>query len=119
MNKAMFSKLNLVLNSAGHYELLEDFKYYHLSGTITVPAGFQTDLDSVPRIPVIYAAFKGRTTKAAVVHDFLYESQRGKEFADRIFLDAMKDEGLAWYPRTPIYWAVKFFGTATYERKRS
>lgn len=115
----MFSRLTHTLTRTGQWRLTLPLMYFHRSGTIVVPSGFETDLDSVPRIPGVYAAFKGRAVKSAVVHDYLYESQRGKAFADRIFLDAMRHEGVPARWRYPIYWAVVMFGGCIYSRKRT
>jgi hypothetical protein len=58
------------------------------SGTehvITVPVGFETDLASVPRLPLVYIALAGKGPKSAVVHDYAYHEQMGKGFADDLF----------------------------------
>lgn len=102
----------------GVWELTEPLIYLGADEAIVVPAGFRTDMDSVPRVPVIYAAFKGRAVRSAVVHDYLYESQRGKRFADRAFLQAMRHEGVPARWRYPIYWAVVLFGGPVYRSKR-
>ena len=82
--------------------------------TVEVPAGYSTDLDSVPRIPVAYAWLKGRATKSAVVHDWLYYNKHDRAEADKIFLNAMKYEGVAAWRRWPIYLAVRAFGFLAY-----
>ncbi len=114
----MFSRLEHTFTRTRQWRLTKPLMYFHRTGTIVVPTGFLTDLDSVPRIPVVYAAFKGRAVKSAVVHDYLYETQRGKAFADSIFLDAMQHEGIPARWRYPIYWAVALFGGRIYSRKR-
>lgn len=78
---------------------------------VTVPAEFRTDLDSVPRIPFVYAIFKGRATKSAVLHDYLVRNPDlfPKDEADLIFYFAMKEEGLPWWLRTLMYVAVRFY----------
>jgi len=100
------------------WELTQSLTYYHKTGPLVVPVTFVTNRDSVPRIPVIYALFKGRAVKSAVVHDYLYELQYGKAFADGVFLDAMKDEGVLWVYRYPIYWAVVLCGGGIYANYR-
>ena len=114
-----FSDLMQQYVGAGEWELTEPLLYFGLSDPIVVPSGFRTDMDSVPRVPVVYAVFKGRAVRAAVVHDYLYETQRGKAFADSTFLKAMEHEGLPARWRYPIYWAVALFGGPIYSRKRS
>ena len=39
---------------------------------ITVPTGFQTDLASVPRVPILYVKWGNRAHREAVIHDYLY-----------------------------------------------
>jgi hypothetical protein len=63
---------------------------------IRVPMGFVTDFASVPRLPGAYLLFGGRANKSAVLHDFLYVQRRDREFADAVFLAAMKNEEPAW-----------------------
>lgn len=41
-------------------------------GTIEVPAGFETDYASVPRLPFVYLLFGGIGDEEAVLHDYLY-----------------------------------------------
>ena len=118
-SQPMFSRLLHEYTKNRKWRLVKPLMYFHPTGTVVVPTGFVTDIDSVPRIPLVYAAFKGRAVKAAVVHDYLYESQRGKAFADKIFLDAMAHEGVPARWRYPIYLAVKFFGGPIYSRKSS
>ena len=109
----------LITRSLGdeQWQLMRDFEYEHPSGTIRVPHGFIFDFDSVPRIPVVYAWLKGRAHKSAVIHDWLYAMQSvSRKEADRIFLDAMYDEGVPWYRALPIYLAVRLFGGRPYRR---
>lgn len=82
--------------------------------TVEVPPGYSTDLDSVPRIPFAYAWLKGRATKSAVIHDYLYSNRHDRKEADKIFLNAMKDEGVPVWRRVPIYLAVRAFGGLAY-----
>jgi len=84
---------------------------------VQVPKGFVTDIDSVPRIPGVYALYKGHATYSAVVHDWLYEQGRGKIAADRTFLAAMKHEGLPIWRRWPIFLGVAIFGWLIYKEK--
>jgi hypothetical protein len=59
--------------------------------TITVPAGFQTDLASVPRLPLVFLLAGDCAREAAVVHDFLY----GTHLVDRATADAVLREASA------------------------
>tara|TARA_R110001583_G_scaffold25218_6_gene91459 strand:+ start:5555 stop:5947 length:393 start_codon:yes stop_codon:yes gene_type:complete len=102
------------------WRLTERLSYSHRSGrAIVIPEGFVCDGDSVPRIPFIYALYKGRAIQAAWVHDYLYREQRGKDFADLMFLDAMEDQGLPARIRYPIYWGPALFGDRSYSKYKS
>ena len=98
------------------WQLTRSFMYFGDKYTILVPFGFITDMDSIPRVPVLYALLKGRSVRAATVHDYLYSTQAGKAYADRVFLAAMEDEGLPARRRYPIYWGVALFGHWAYNQ---
>ena len=86
---------------------------------IEVPAGFETDFASVPRVPVAYWLFGDVAHEAAVVHDFLYSTAAvPRETADKVLLEAMEVTGVASWRRMPIYWAVRRFGVAHYQLAR-
>ncbi len=92
------------------------FKYISDKGVkIEIPQGYSTDLDSVPRVPFLHAWLKGRATKSAVIHDWLYYNKHNRAEADKIFLAAMKDEGVRAWRRVPIYLAVRLFGWLAYK----
>lgn len=73
-----------------------------------VPAGFESDLASVPRVPIVYWLVGGRGAAAAVLHDWLYRNgvrfnQIGKRVeADQVYFEALVDT------RVPLYccWAM-------------
>lgn len=57
----------------GRHKLLAPLIYRSETvGTIEVPAGFETDFASVPRLPFIYWIFGGMGDEEAVLHDWLY-----------------------------------------------
>jgi hypothetical protein len=59
--------------------------------TFTVPAGFITDLASVPRWPIAYMLAGGTSNEASVVHDFIYSTHP----VDRVTADAVLKEASA------------------------
>lgn len=78
---------------------------------ITVPAGFQTDLASVPRLPLVYWLTGGTSDAAAVVHDYLYSTQlvpRG--VADAVLREASAVTGVPAWRRGMMWAAVRLFG---------
>ena len=87
------------------------------SAKFEVPVGHSTDLDSVPRIPFVYAYLKGRAVRSAVLHDYLYSMYFPRKQADKIFLAAMKEEGIGFFRRHVIYRGVRMFGWLAYREE--
>lgn len=97
------------------FELVEEFEYrvshQHCEDVIRVPIGFRTDFASVPRPLWSFLPPVGLYAKAAVIHDYLYESKsRSRKEADEIFLEAMVILGVPQWKRTLMFWAVRVFG---------
>lgn len=85
------------------------------SQLIIVPEGYETDFASVPRLPFAYLVAGGRAPKSATLHDFLYSIRAGREYADDVFLAAMKAEGVGSIIRRLMYLAVRLGGGSRYE----
>lgn len=123
-SRGRLSRLNARYLGDGRWQLELDLYYNHNSGLITVPDGFVTDFDSVPRIPIAYLFTNGRAKASAVVHDFLYKTGKlnGKRItrkqADLIFYDAMAHEGLAWRHKALIYAGVRAGGWRAWGKHR-
>ncbi len=109
----------------GKLKLDRPLLYISLSGRIfEVPAGFITDLASVPRfLPgLVQALFRGplQTASAAILHDWLYEQGRvPRSEADALFWEALRAEGErpvgAW-----VMWAgVRLGGWFRWRQARS
>lgn len=97
------------------FELLADFEYhvgaYPSADVIRVPAGFVTDLASIPRVMWNLLPPHGRYAKAAIVHDYMYASASGpRAKADRIFFEAMRVLKVKMSVALLMYTAVRFFG---------
>ncbi|EDN0016913.1 phage tail protein [Salmonella enterica subsp. enterica serovar Poona] len=85
------------------------------SDVIEVPAGFVTNLASVPRIFWTLLPPDGKYAKAAMIHDYMYDNAlRTKKEADLIFLDGMTVLDVPKWKRTIMYWAVRLFGRGSY-----
>ncbi len=112
-----------ILEMLGHYNwrVHEPFAFYlsdDNSDVISVPAGFVTDLASVPRIFWTLLPPDGKYAKAAIIHDYLYDNAlRTKKEADKIFLDGMTVLGVPKWKRTVMYWAVRMFGRGNYGKR--
>ncbi|EJM0852372.1 DUF1353 domain-containing protein [Salmonella enterica] len=105
-----------------HYRwrVYEPFEFYlsdDNSDVIEVPAGFVTDLATIPRIFWAFMPPDGKYAKAAIIHDYLYDNAlRTKQEADRIFLDGMTVLGVPQWKRIIMYYAVRLFGRGMYGR---
>lgn len=93
-----------------------------LNATITVPKGFQTDLASVPRVPIAYIAFGGRAHRESVIHDYLFriDSCPVVTFmqANKTFLEAMKVRGKSLFVRMSMYAGVCVGGYFLFHKKK-
>lgn len=107
-----------VLDDA-RYKIFVPFTYYvGYEGSpyeIIVPDGFITDFASIPRIFWSILPPNGRYTKAAVIHDYLYQNAiHSKEYADKVFHEAMLVLGVNRRTAWIMYQAVKLFGKGNY-----
>ena len=85
----------------------------YLERSIAVPAGFVTNLASVPRLPFAYLLFGGVADEAAVVHDWLYTNNvKGvtRKQADEVFAEASKALGVSGWQRGSMWLGVRLFG---------
>jgi Protein of unknown function (DUF1353) len=96
----------------------DDFAVESLGHRIVVPAGFTTNLASIPRPLWTLAAPYELSVAATSVHDLGYG--RGGAFpngltlsraeVDAVFLDLMKQCDVWWWRREGAYKAVRAFG---------
>ena len=90
-------------------------------GQLVVPAGFITDLASIPRLfrnlPMLDP--NGLSRRPAVVHDWLYGSNEGrahgKQFADSFLRSALLAEGASPAVAQTFYLAVHLFGGSSWD----
>lgn len=104
----------------GLWLLLADLVYQTKAGeVITVPAGFDTDLASIPRIFHSVIPVNGKHRSPAIIHDYLYVVQdRSRSEADAIFLEAMESVGVRWTQRQTMYWAVRVGGWLPWNQRK-
>jgi len=107
------------------WRLAQAFEYhvgqYPSDDVIRVPAGFVTDLASIPRLFWPLLPPQGRYAKAAILHDWLYTQgpagdETARARADAIFLEAMAVLGCPRWQRGVIYAAVRIFGRSAFGR---
>jgi hypothetical protein len=83
---------------------------------VTVPRAFVTDFASVPRIFWSLLRPDGDYAYAAIIHDFLYWTQKyRRETADEIFRFAMQDFSVNAGVIATIHKAVHSFGGASWQ----
>jgi hypothetical protein len=94
--------------------LLEPYARETLIGWVEVPAGFHTDLGSVPR--QVWKRFPkfGRWTGATIIHDWLYRRRpRGglrRSAVDDVFEELLRADGVRYGDVALIMGAVRQFG---------
>ncbi|MBN8439518.1 MAG: DUF1353 domain-containing protein [Candidatus Accumulibacter sp.] len=116
--KAEFKKAPVVTPFSDNYWLLlEDLTFESVRESdsryfkITVPAGFVTDLASIPvPLNVIYDK-SGRYSSAGILHDYLYWTQFcDREKSDRLIKEGLKATGSSYITRNTIKYGVLWFG---------
>lgn len=84
--------------------------------TVVVPAGFVTDLASIPRIFWSLLPRDGAYTFPAIVHDYLYWTQEHpRKTADRVFRYGMDDMNISTRASWAIYSAVRVGGKGAWD----
>ncbi len=87
----------------------------------TIPAGFKTDLASIPGIIRWRHNPVGATILAAIVHDYLYrtvtQAWRGRKWADDFFLEIMAATNVEKQERLEVYYGVRAGGWASYQKQ--
>lgn len=78
---------------------------------VEVPAEFVCDLESVPRIPIIYSLYAGTSKKGGVGHDYLCRIDSipvvSKKIAAQVYLEIMETRGNPWRRRIVKYYVVR------------
>ncbi|KJS41173.1 MAG: hypothetical protein VR70_05335 [Rhodospirillaceae bacterium BRH_c57] len=111
-------RLVLVHVGGEAWEVVDDYRCTWLGGKVTVPAGFLTDLASVPRLFQAVVPVVGDQNGAATVHDWCYHSQTmSRAEADSLFLAGMEAAGVGWARRWAMYGAVRVGGWVPWGRR--
>ena len=86
---------------------------------LRIPEGFETDLASVPRAFWIMTGGKtGKHQRAAVCHDYAYrQNALPKEWADDMFYDIMRLDGVSRFRAWIMWKAVRVFGGGPYQER--
>jgi hypothetical protein len=102
----------------GKWVLTADLLYQSnvANRVITVPKGFETDLASVPRMPVVFLLTGDTSDEAAVVHDFLYSTHMvDRATADAVLREASAVTGVPVWRRWLMWAGVRCFGGSHWE----
>jgi hypothetical protein len=79
-----------------------------------VPIGFRWDGASTPRFAHSILPRWGDYSGAALIHDYMYSKQctevSDRKYADKVFLNNMKEDGVSYLRRYAMYYAVRLFG---------
>ena len=87
---------------------------------IIVPAGFESDGASVPRLlwGVVFPRDDRRALFGALVHDFVYRTHPigwTRKDADETFLHLMEQGGVSYIRRARAYLGVRLFGNSAWQ----
>ncbi len=109
-----------VLPNGSWCELLEPLHITVLGAKFTIPAGFQTDFASVPKMFWSIIPPMGLYTIAAIAHDFLYwDKTYARKFADKVFKALMEFYKVAKIKIIVMYAAVRIGGGRSYKKRKS
>lgn len=100
------------------YTLRQPYTYVTLAKEpIIIPAGFKTDEVSIPSFmwTILRMAPDGYYRAAGVVHDYLYSTGGENDVwtrkeCDKILLEILLLQDVAWFRRRALYLAVRLFG---------
>ena len=112
--------LRLEATTPGRWMLTSDLIWHSDTERYVVPAGFETDLASVPRLLRCVLNRNGASRRPAVLHDALYRTQVvSRARADEIFRQALEAEGVI-APGIALYWlGVRVGGWVAWRNHKS
>ncbi len=109
--------------SDGRNWMLQGYLIHRFGNTphvLIVPAGFVSDLASVPDFAEPLLPRAGEYANAAILHDYLYWTQScTREQADNLMSIAMKDGGVAQWKDLLIHGAVRLGGQDAWNANRT
>ena len=108
-------KTELQMKVIGHqaYEVTEPLIYETEGMTIQVGKGFDFDGASVPQALWSFglSPMAGGYQRSATLHDALYAGEIfDRSICDDLFLEAMGSDGVGYFKRYAMYWAVRSAG---------
>ena len=119
----MSFQTELCLKVIGHqfYEVTEPLVYDNGLLIIQVNPKFDFDGASIPRglWSIVGSPMTGGYQRAGCLHDALYAGQifdRG--LCDNLFLEAMESDGVGYFKRYAMYWAVRSAGWTVWKNHK-
>lgn len=101
-----------------HYHTCEKIKFIVNDRHFVIPANFETDLASIPKIAwIIIAPAHSSLIRPSIVHDWFYRKTCDftREEADLIFYHMLKNDGISEIDASIMYYAVRWFGGQYYK----
>lgn len=95
------------IHGEGLFLVMEDFEFEYNGEIIKVPAGFTTDLCSIPTLARPFFSISGRVSKPALLHDFLIGTDDPRAAA--VFDTALRVAGIKPATRWTMVQAVRFW----------
>jgi hypothetical protein len=95
-----------------------DLYFYVNDKKLFVPAGFKTDLASIPRIFwSIVAPYNAHLIAPAIIHDWLYsqKTEFNRKEADIIFYTLLIKNGMSRFLSSIMYYCVRIFGKSHFK----
>ena len=110
---SFLTQLELKVVGYQAFEVTQPLVYGTTGMTIQVGKGFDFDGASCPQFlwSLGLSPMGGGYDKSACLHDALYAGEIfERETCDKLFLEAMESEGVGYFKRHAMYWAVRSFG---------
>lgn len=114
----MVQALRLELLNGYQFKTIEQKHFVSAGGIpVCVPAGFVTDLASVPRVLWWWFPPHGKWATASAVHDYMYANAIStKKDADKTFFVLLRAFGVPRLKARAMYLAVRVFGKGKYKK---
>jgi hypothetical protein len=107
----------------GKWRLTAPLRFWSetLGHVVTVPAGFVTDFESIPRVPVIYLLLAMSSNEAGVIHDYLYRAdckpRVTRAQADAVLYEVSRCDGCGLLSSWAKWAGVRVGGFAAFQKK--
>ena len=101
-----------------HYLTCKQIKFTINDREFIIPANFETDLASIPKIAwPIMAPAHSSLIRAAIVHDWFYRKTCDftRQETDLIFYHILRNDGVSVVRASIMYYAVRWFGWNYYQ----